>query len=133
MFERPQPPKLSLVLVEPDRRVRRSLAGILETSDRVGAVATPIDLGSALEQIRSIRPTAVLVGFDGRDDLAEPAEMLRELRSACPGATLIALADEATARRCALAAGADFAVEMTAVAEDVVGVLSRVPTPARRN
>ncbi len=122
MFEQQEQRNLRLVLVEPDRRIRRSLAGILELRSCVESVATAAVAEEAIALVATQeRFDALLVDLDRHDyRLAEVAR----LRAACPGLPIVALTDDPGLGRRSLLAGADLFTRATAVAEDVRAALS---------
>ncbi len=126
MFERTDPLDLQLVLVEQDRRLRRSLAGILEIDRHVRSVQATQDVEAAIAFVQAgLRPDAVLVDVDDSDGRL-PRTVAR-LRAACTGVRIVALTDDPALAARALVAGADLAVGVSAAVDDVSRLIARVP------
>ncbi len=126
MFERTDPLDLQLVLVEQDRRLRRSLAGILEIDRHVRSVQATQDVETAIAFVQAgLRPDAVLVDVDDSDGRL-PRTVAR-LRAACTGVRIVALTDDPALAARALVAGADLAVGVSAAVDDVSRLIARVP------
>jgi len=105
MFE-PLEPRTRILIVDGDRRVCRSLSGILEANDRVevvGCVSTAID---ALDLAMWHCPDAVLIDLD-RADAADWLGLIAAFRCACPCAAVVVLSGAASLREVAIQAGAD--------------------------
>lgn len=135
MFQ-PAEPRTRVLIVDGDRRVRRSLSGILEVSDRVEVVGCVSTAAEAVDQVHEACPDAVLIDLD-RPDAETWLDLLPVLRGACPGAAIVVLSAVSTLRNGALRAGADaFLNKFEAadtLAEAVVAVShSDSPEPANR-
>lgn len=131
MFE-PSESRPRLLIVDGDRRVRRSLSGILEASDRievVGCVSTAIE---ALDLAIWHCPDAVLIDLD-RLDPAALLELIPAFRSACRCIAIVVLSGAASLREVAIQAGVDAVLDKyeaadelaEAVAAAVAGALDR--------
>ncbi|MFI5258713.1 MAG: response regulator transcription factor [Candidatus Limnocylindrales bacterium] len=105
MFE-PSESRPRILIVDGDRRVRRSLSGILEASDRVevvGCVSTAVE---ALDLAIWHCPDALLIDLD-RSDAAALLELIPAFRSSCDHAAIVVLSGTASLREIAFQAGAD--------------------------
>jgi DNA-binding NarL/FixJ family response regulator len=132
MFE-PRESRARILIVDGDRRVGRSLSGILEACDRVevvGCVSTAVEaLDVALWQC----PDAVLIDLD-RSDAVDWLELISAFRCACTGAAIVVLSGAATLRELAIQAGADAFLNKyeaaDTLAEAVVAVTAGSPRRA---
>lgn len=126
MLERTDQLGLQLVLVEQDRRLRRSLAGILEIDRHVRSVEATQEVETAIAFVNAgLRPDAVLIDVDDSDGRL-PRTVAR-LRAACPELAIVALTDDPTLAAQALIAGADLAAGVSAAVDDVSRLIARVP------
>jgi DNA-binding NarL/FixJ family response regulator len=132
MFE-PRESRPTILIVDGDRRVSRSLSGILEASDRVevvGCVLTPVE---ALEQALWHCPDAVLIDLD-RPDATDWLDLISAFRSACDCAAIVVLGGAASLREIAFQAGADEFLDKyqaaDALAEAVAAIAGGSPRPS---
>lgn len=80
-----------LLVVDADRRVRSSLAGLLDLADHVKVVGSAGHARAAFEECESCRPDAVII--DPRlPELPDGVAFIRRLRSEQPGVRVIAIA-----------------------------------------
>ena len=115
--------QLRVVVVDPDHRVRHSLAGLIgclgETVDVVGTAA---DLHTALELIESGRPHVVLV--DPRlPDIDAGLALIGEIRARWPDLRVIVMGWSAALEHPALASGASAFIGKTATANDFLDAI----------
>jgi DNA-binding NarL/FixJ family response regulator len=115
MFE-PRKPRARILIVEGDRRVRRSLSGILEASDLVEVVGCASTATDAVDLTRERCPDAVLIDLD-RPDAESWLDSLPTVRGACPDAAIVVLSATAVLHEAALRAGADTFLSKFEVAE----------------
>ncbi len=129
MFERHELHDLHLVLVERDRRVRRSLAGILEVDPRVTSVAAAMDVEEAVALVQHVGTLshidAVLIHLDDEDDVK--TEEIARLRSALPAVRIVALTDDAPLGVRGGCAGADLSIGVSDVVDDICSLALRRP------
>lgn len=80
-----------LLVVDADRRVRSSLAGLLDLADHVEVVGSAGHARAAFEECESCRPDAVII--DPRlPELHDGIAFIRRLRAEQPGVRVIAIA-----------------------------------------
>jgi two-component system response regulator DevR len=84
------PAPLRVVLVDPDDRVRESLAGLLQIGQRCLVVGTAGTSGVALELAAEWAPDVVVI--DPRlPGIEAGAELIARLREVCPAARILVL------------------------------------------
>jgi len=124
------------LIVGPDVRVRRSLAGLLETSGLLDVIGTASGVIETLELASSHRPDVILLDLD-RPDADAWLDLVATLRDLCPRCAIAVLSTASTLRSSALAFGADAFVAKTepaaairdAVAALLPGVAARSVEP----
>ena len=85
------PPVVRLLVVDADRRVRASLAGLLDLADQVQVVGSAGHARAALDQCEACRPDAVVV--DPRlPELPEGIDFIRGLRAHRPDVRVVVVA-----------------------------------------
>jgi DNA-binding NarL/FixJ family response regulator len=90
------PAPLRVVLVDPDDRVRESLAGLLQIGQRCLVVGTAGTSGVALELAAESAPDVVVI--DPRlPGIEAGAELIARLREVCPAARILVLCWSAAA------------------------------------
>jgi DNA-binding NarL/FixJ family response regulator len=124
MFE-PRESRTRILIVDGDRRVCRSLSGILEANDRVevvGCVSTAIE---ALDLAMWHCPDVLLIDLD-RDDALEWLGLISAFRCACSDAAIVVLSGAEPFREAAIQAGADAVLDkyeaVDRLAEEVAAI-----------
>lgn len=102
----PAEPRTRVLIVDGDRRVRRSLSGILGVSDRIEVVGCASTAAEAVDRVHEACPDAVLIDLD-RPDAEAWLDLLPALRGACPSVAIVVMSAVSTLRNGALRAGAD--------------------------
>lgn len=83
--------RVRLLVVDADRRVRSSLAGLLDLADHVDVVGSAGHARAALEACEACRPDAIIV--DPRlPELPDGIAFIRRVRAEQPGVRVIAIA-----------------------------------------
>lgn len=96
---------MRILLADDQRKVRFALRALLEQQTGLKVVGEAVDGEDLLAKVRAICPDLVLLDWELPG--LQPASLLSALRTASPGLLVIALSGSVTARRAALAAGAD--------------------------
>ena len=96
---------MRILLADDQRKVRFALRVLLERQPGIEVVGEAIDAQDLFAQTEATRPDLVLLAWE-LPNLAATGS-LPALRRVCPGLSVIALSGRPTARRAALAAGAD--------------------------
>lgn len=97
---------LRVVIVDPDDRIRESLAGILNVTDRVDVVGTAADPDSAETLVARVRPDVVIL--DPRlPDVDAAVAFVDRIRAASPDLCVLALNSSEPLDHPALAACTD--------------------------
>jgi DNA-binding NarL/FixJ family response regulator len=104
----PVPGQLRVLLVDPDDRVRESLAGLLRIGQKCLIVGSAGTLDAALELAASLAPDIVVV--DPRLPGADGPALISQLRAVAPGTRVLVLNWSETAD---LTSGADGYVRKT--------------------
>lgn len=117
-------PRLRVVIVDADDRVRESLAGILDACaiERVEVLGTAGDAATALALLTATRPRVVIL--DPRlPDLDGAVAFIRAARAALPEVCILALSWSDAMGHAALEAGADGYVRKTYRSSELVAAV----------
>jgi DNA-binding NarL/FixJ family response regulator len=112
-----------VLIVDDDRRVRQSLAGLISLREGSVVVGTTSDADQVLELVSGEHPDVVLVDVAPCED-EQGLALLRRLRDEWPALLLVAMSvrgDPAAATR---VAGADAFISKTGQHEDIGEVLA---------
>lgn len=107
---------LRVLIVDDDRRVRRSLSGLIGLRDGVEVIGTAPDSQRCLELVRTSSPDAVLVDIRLPEE-ADGLGLVAQLHQDWPAVRVVAMSVQTELGEAALRAGADAFVSKAALGE----------------
>jgi DNA-binding NarL/FixJ family response regulator len=96
---------MRIILAENRRKVRFALRALLEQQPELNVIGEAADAQNLLGQVEEICPDVILLDWELPGMAAD--DLLSALRRNCPEVLVVALSGRVSARRAALAAGAD--------------------------
>ncbi len=118
----PASPRLRLVVVDADPRVRDSLAALVDSDDQIRVVGRAGDPSAALAIIGDRRPDIVVV--DPRlPDVDRGLALVRELRARFPALGLVVMSWSDALEADCIACGADAFIPKTGAPNDIVDAI----------
>lgn len=115
-------PRIRVVLVDADDRVRESLAGILATTGRLEVLGTAGDVRAGLALVAASRPDVVVL--DPRlPDIDAAVAFMAAVRATQPGVCIVAMSWSDPMEQTALAAGADAFVRKTYRSSELIAAI----------
>jgi DNA-binding NarL/FixJ family response regulator len=96
---------MRIILAENRRKVRFALRALLEQQAELNVLGEAADAQNLLAQVKEICPDVILLDWELPGMSAD--DLLSALRRKCPDVLVVALSGRVSARRAALAAGAD--------------------------
>jgi DNA-binding NarL/FixJ family response regulator len=130
MFQ-PLEPRTRVLIVDGDRRVRRSLSGLLEASDLVEVIGCASTAVEMIDMVLEACPDAVLIDLD-RPDAEDWLDLIATFRCACPSAAIVVLGEARSLRDVALKAGADAFLNKPEVTETLAEAVVAISQPVTR-
>jgi DNA-binding NarL/FixJ family response regulator len=123
-----QPPRLRVVVVDADDRVRESLTGLLCIGDRLEVVGSAGQTGPAIEVVRDTRPDIVVL--DPRlPELDAGLSLIRRLRDVAPGVRILVMGGADASEGGDLVRSADGFVRKTFRPSDLVAAVIAAAVP----
>ena len=116
-----------ILIVDDDRRVRQSLAGLISLREGLSVVGATGDVDRVLELVTSERPDVVLVDLAPSEDPIGVA-LLRQLSERWPALVLVAMSVCRDGASTALAAGADAFISKDSNHEEIGEALAALFT-----
>ena len=123
-----QPPRLRVVVVDADERVRESLTGLLCIGDRLEVVGSAGQSGPAVDIVRDTRPDIVVL--DPRlPELDAGLSLIRRLRDVAPGVRILVMSGADASEGGDLVRSADGFVRKTFRPSDLVAAVIAAAVP----
>ncbi len=123
-FDYTPPTPVRILIVDGDRRVRQSMAGLIELADGIESAGATGDPASVLDLVAACRPDVVLV--DPRlPDVDSGLALIEALHEGCPDVLIVAMSCADSLEHPVLGRGADAFVAKGGHTEELIDAVIR--------